>query len=271
MLFRASVLFLDKEIPSTLSPFRPYCRATVSEKLLRNHSSVFAKLSRAYRPCRIGVLAMNSEKNGGKVCVLLGFLALILGGCSNVPLETISISASLDANSSYATMIDVVVIYDQDLAAKISALPSSQYFSMVEQLQHDNSTLMSRWRWEIVPGQVITQYPIVFDDHGALAAFVFARYYTPGDHRYKLTPVKDIAILLDQGDFRVCELVEEGKDHGSTDTKTLLPLPQVSTTNFYNNARRIPATSPVSVVRFPSYKKILQRRLHAQKEERFND
>ncbi|MDR2417356.1 MAG: hypothetical protein LBD15_04320 [Holosporales bacterium] len=168
--------------------------------------------------------------------LLCGLLAVLEGCSSDVPLETVSLSASSEANSSYATIVDLVVLFDKDLAAKISSMPASQYFTASDQLEHDNEELMLRWRWEVVPGQVISRCPIAFEKYRPLAAFVFARYYTPGDHRKKLTPVENIAILLEQEDFRVCELIQ-GKTGGESVKSSTQPLPRVSESVFYQNAR----------------------------------
>ncbi|MDR1267615.1 MAG: hypothetical protein LBJ70_04585 [Holosporales bacterium] len=197
----------------------------------------------------------------GQAPLYLGFLLIALGGCSQVPLETVSISASPEANSSYATMVDLVVLYDKDLAAKISAMPSSQYFQVTDQLLHDNGTTMSRWRWEIVPGQVITQCPITVESYGALAGFVFAGYYTAGDHRCKLTPVQDIAVLLDPEDFRVCALAEN-KGGGQDSSGKALPLPKISKRTLYDNAKQSgKGTPPAGASRKISYREIIRRRL----------
>ncbi|MDR0406747.1 MAG: hypothetical protein LBH38_01515 [Holosporales bacterium] len=167
-------------------------------------------------------------------------LAAVLSGCStDVPLETVSLSASMEANSSYATVVDLIIVFDKDIAAKVSSMPASQYFPVSDQLQHDNAELMSRWRWEIIPGQIISKCPIIFSKCSTpLAAFIFARYYTPGDHRKKLTPVEDIAVLLEQEDFKVCELVE-GKETHDAVKHAAAPLPKVSEEAFRRNAQTV--------------------------------
>ncbi|MDR1910321.1 MAG: hypothetical protein LBQ26_00560 [Holosporales bacterium] len=194
---------------------------------------------------------------------LWGMLMALNGCASNVPVRTISLSASAGANASYATIIDLVVLFDKDLAAKVSSLSASQYFPAADQLEHDNQGLMLRWRWEVVPGQVIARCPIVFEKYNPLAAFVFARYYSPGDHRLQLTPTENVAILLEQEDFKVYTLVS-GKPSNSGPVKgSVGPMPEISEDVFLQNAQE-PDGDPLAK-RLARRERIRQR-LKAQQE-----
>jgi len=133
-------------------------------------------------------------------------LALSLAGCTNQPLpeltiNSVSIYTDQDANQNSATAVDLVIIYDPNLVNSIGKMSASQYFSNAQQLILDNPTLLDIWHWELVPGQIVQAFTPAAGDTEAYAAYVFANYLTPGDHRLKVAPSGIINILLQKNDL----------------------------------------------------------------------
>ncbi|MBY0272261.1 MAG: hypothetical protein K2X02_02430 [Alphaproteobacteria bacterium] len=133
-------------------------------------------------------------------------LTLSLAGCTNQSLPELTInSASIytaqDANQNSATAIDLVIIYDQNLANSIGKMSASQYFSNARQLLLDNPTLLDVWHWELVPGQIVQAFTPEPGQTEAYAAYVFANYLTPGDHRLKVAPNGIVSVLLQKNDL----------------------------------------------------------------------
>lgn len=157
-----------------------------------------------------------------KIIARLAFvLALSLAGCANQPLPELTInSASIytaqDANQNSATAVDLVIIYDPNLANSIGKMSASQYFSTARQLLLDNPTLLDVWHWELVPGQIVQAFPPEPGDTEAYAAYVFANYLTPGDHRLKVAPNGIVNILLQKNDL--LDLSTESLVAGSPET-----------------------------------------------------
>lgn len=129
--------------------------------------------------------------------------ASILAACSSssevtpeLSVSAVTIYAEPDANQNSATSIDVVLVYDNELLGSISKLTASKYFEASNQLRLDNPSLLDVWRWELVPGQVVSNFPIDSDKGSAFGGVVFANYLTPGDHRVKIPPSGEVKILL---------------------------------------------------------------------------
>ena len=148
-------------------------------------------------------------------------LALGLAGCANqqlpeLTISSVSIYTAQDANQNSATAVDLVIIYDPNLANSIGKMSASQYFSTTRQLLLDNPTLLDVWHWELVPGQIVQAFPPEPGETEAYAAYVFANYLTPGDHRLKVAPNGIVNILLQKNDL--LDLSTESLVAGSPET-----------------------------------------------------
>lgn len=135
------------------------------------------------------------------VKISLVFMAVELSSCSNdsfpdLEIETVSIYADPDANQNSAIAVDLVLVYNQELAKTIGKLTAAKYFAMSKQLLLDNPTLLDIWHWELVPGQIVEDFEPPQDNGEAFAGYVFANYLSPGEHRIKIGADGVVKVLL---------------------------------------------------------------------------
>jgi type VI secretion system protein len=144
------------------------------------------------------------------VMVMLTLTACGLVGGSGAPvfqLETVQVRASADANTSSATAVDMVFVYDPAVIDVLQAVPASDWFNRKRQFLLDYPKGISVMSWEIVPSSVLPPWTVPDDmlsnDAGddATAAFVFADYLSPGAHRARLESGVGIRIDLARDDF----------------------------------------------------------------------
>ncbi len=83
----------------------------------------------------------------------------------------------------------------------LASLSAAKYFAMSQQLLLDNPTLLDIWHWELVPGQIVQNFEPPQEQGDAFAAYVYANYLTPGDHRLKVAPTGVIKILLQKNEL----------------------------------------------------------------------
>ncbi|MBY0501313.1 MAG: hypothetical protein K2P93_04860 [Alphaproteobacteria bacterium] len=117
-------------------------------------------------------------------------------------MQSVSIYTDPDANQNSATAVDLVLVYDQNLTGTLGKMSASKYFDGLNQLLLDNPTLLDVWHWELVPGQIVEDFQPQQEKGYAWAAFVFANYLTPGDHRVKVAPNGFVKILLLKDDLK---------------------------------------------------------------------
>lgn len=138
---------------------------------------------------------------------LYALIALGLVACSSKPkpelyVDTVSIYTEADTNQNSAIAVDLVFVYDQELAKQLGKMSASKYFSSSKQLLLDNPSLLDIWHWELVPGQIVQNFSPPQEKGDAFAAYVFANYLTPGDHRIKVSPEGVVKILLMKNDLK---------------------------------------------------------------------
>lgn len=143
-----------------------------------------------------------------KICALLG-LPIIFGlaACTiedlpELEVQSVSIYAEPDANQNSALAVDMVLVYDQELLKIIGQMSATKYFASVRQLLLDNPSLLDIWHWELVPGQIVSDFTPNQDKGDAYGGYIFANYYTAGDHRVKIAPSGIVKILLLRDDLR---------------------------------------------------------------------
>ncbi len=134
-------------------------------------------------------------------------IGLALAACTNevlpeLSIDSVSIYTDLDANQNSATAVDLVIIYDQELVKLLGQMSAAKYFSSSKQMLLDNPTLLDVWHWELVPGQIVQDFSPPQEKGNAYAAYVFANYLTPGDHRIKVAPTGIVKILLLRNDLK---------------------------------------------------------------------
>lgn len=96
----------------------------------------------------------------------------------------------------------VVLLHDKELFNNLSTLSAQDYFAQYEQIKKDSGGQAEFLVYEITPGQIIEakEVPSTTSGEGVL---IFARYRSPGDHRYSVGEEKEVLIHLDKTDFTV--------------------------------------------------------------------
>ncbi|HYW09815.1 MAG TPA: hypothetical protein VE913_22820 [Longimicrobium sp.] len=132
--------------------------------------------------------------------LFLALLTVVLAGCipfrgSPVKLRGYSLAATPTANDRSPVAVDVVVVTEHDLVATVAKLPAAEWFAKRAQIQLDNPRGVEITSLEPVPGQHFA-WRRVKPKRKAAAAFVFAGYPSPGDHRVRVDPFRWISIQL---------------------------------------------------------------------------
>jgi type VI secretion system protein len=169
-----------------------------------------------------------------KITFLFCIAALGLAACSseNMPelhIESVTIYTAPDANQNSATAVDLVIIYDEELVKMLGQMTAAKYFSSSRQLLLDNPSLLDIWHWELVPGQVVQDFAPPQERGDSYAAFVFANYITPGNHRIRVSPKGIVKILLAKNDLQnlaVYDLHEARTGTTVSDVPNYVPQPE---------------------------------------------
>ncbi len=141
-----------------------------------------------------------------------GLLALVIVSCggngggafgppSSIWIDSISITASPDANDFSAIPVDIVVIYQKELLEKLSKTPAKDYFKMSKQLLKDYPGMIEIFSWEVVPGQSLFDQPVPMKGAAPEGGFVFVNYIPPGEHRVRLGRTRNIHVQLKNTEF----------------------------------------------------------------------
>lgn len=136
------------------------------------------------------------------ICTAIGLVSCSNGTLPELDIQSVSIYTEPDANQNSATAVDLVIIYDEELVKIIAQMSAAKYFGSSRQLLMDNPTLLEIWRWELVPGQVVQGFQPPQEEGPAFAAFVFANYLSPGDHRIKVPPSGIVKVVLMRNDLK---------------------------------------------------------------------
>lgn len=189
-------------------------------------------------------------------------LTLSLWACTNdtlpeLSLDTVSIYTDIDANQNSAIAVDLVIVYDEEVEKTLGKLSAAKYFASSKQLLLDNPTLLDIWHWELVPGQIVQNFEPPQEQGDAYAAYVFANYLTPGDHRLKVAPSGVVKILLQKNDlvnlakydvheFRSgttmsSETAQRGEDDEEDDEEDTIPQMKLGPTKEVAPPQQIPS------------------------------
>ena len=135
----------------------------------------------------------------GKVKALTVYTKSVFGAKLNV-----KVTISENANQNNPIALDLVIVYDERLLDQLIGMSSKDWFVKREQIKRDylDGTGLEYWSWEWVPGQgvPIQELPLKSMAKGGL---VFADYYSPGTHRFRIDQFKDIKIQLEENHFSV--------------------------------------------------------------------
>jgi type VI secretion system protein len=108
-----------------------------------------------------------------------------------------------DANDDRPVPVDVVFVWDKQMAGKLADLTAKDWFNKKTALRHDDPSerAFTVRDWEWVPGQVVADIDLAVRPAARQwlrAIFVFANYRTEGPHRIRLTPgAATLALLKD--------------------------------------------------------------------------
>lgn len=148
-------------------------------------------------------------------CLLLTVcIAGLVAGCSTpsflsfkgdkVKWDQLTLAASDDVNNNSPVAIDVVLVTDDTMLARLAELPASKWFSARADLASTFPKALRYWSWEVVPGQRVDVPGDTFDRPRVAAALVFANYANPGAHRVRIEQFSGhLAVLLDNNTFSV--------------------------------------------------------------------
>ncbi|HEV2145808.1 MAG TPA: hypothetical protein VGR37_00170 [Longimicrobiaceae bacterium] len=130
--------------------------------------------------------------------------ALAAGGCrSAVKTSGYAVYADPRANDASPVPVELVVAYDEELVKVLAGLTARDWYRQRAQLRQDNPRGLQTVAWEFVPGQSVPLQPLRYPRKRAKGAFLFADYYTPGDHRVRVDPFRRILLRLGEQGFTV--------------------------------------------------------------------
>ncbi|HEY1608068.1 MAG TPA: hypothetical protein VGG24_02270 [Paraburkholderia sp.] len=132
-----------------------------------------------------------------RVFVLGLFVAQTLTGCAMLGLSgdkvswsQMRITASDDMNDNSPISVDVVLVSDKTLLARLAEMPASKWFASRQDLVNAYPKGIRYLSWEVVPGQRLVVPGDVFSGPRVAGAFVFADYPGPGAHSVRLDNFK---------------------------------------------------------------------------------
>ncbi len=117
--------------------------------------------------------------------------------------KEIQIQVSPWANEDNPVAVDVLIIYDEDMMDRLGELPARQWFRQRDQFRRDFPSGYEALEWELVPGQRVDPTPMPHNAATAVGSFVFANYYTDGDHRARLDQIDNVLIRLGEKGFTI--------------------------------------------------------------------
>ena len=142
---------------------------------------------------------------------LLVATALAAAGCSGLTDKVrlrfggkvrVEVVTTPDLNRDFPLAVDFVVAYDKDLFKELKKLDAQTWFASREQYLKDFEKEMDSHYWEWVPGRRVEPQKLRYQ-LGARGGVVFAHYFTPGDHRVAIEPLKGFILRLGESDFTV--------------------------------------------------------------------
>jgi type VI secretion system protein len=146
-----------------------------------------------------------------RACVAGICLGAALPGCSTLGLSgekaswsTLTLSASDDANNNSPVAVDVVLVADEAMLARVAELPGSKWFASRAGLAAAFPKSIRYRSWEVVPGQRLEVSGETFAGPRVKAAFVFADYPDSGAHCVRIETFSGrLVVRLDDHAFTV--------------------------------------------------------------------
>ncbi|NEX64808.1 hypothetical protein G3574_27320 [Noviherbaspirillum sp. 17J57-3] len=140
------------------------------------------------RPLLAACLIVALSGCGALNSVVAGTRSLI--GLDPKPVEpdwkSVAIAAADDANANSAVAVDLVLIKDKAVLDSLVTMPAAKWFSSRNELQRTFPEAFTVYQYELVPTQAVQLDAKSYGKERAWAAFVFANYASPGEHRARL-------------------------------------------------------------------------------------
>lgn len=138
--------------------------------------------------------------------ILWILVVLFLSACASTPVQTrrmqFKIAPALNSNTPLA--LDVVVIYDKQVAKAVEKLSARQWMERKPQFKRDYPLQLRLWEWELVPGEVLPEFDLTAKAlDRAEGILLFADYATPGLHRARLDPFEYVLVHLGENDMQL--------------------------------------------------------------------
>ena len=116
----------------------------------------------------------------------------------------VNIIIAKNANRDNPVAVDLILIYNQELAKQLLTIPAQEWFKKRDQFKQDfpRDTGFDSWEWEWVPNQYVSPLSIPMKTK-VKAVIIFANYITEGDHRARVIPNTNIQLELLEEGFRV--------------------------------------------------------------------
>lgn len=147
--------------------------------------------------------------------VVLAAAALLLSGCSTVngllfppgvklDWEALSLYVDPVANRDFPLAVDLVLVSDETLAKRVSAMKASDWFAARDGLRKTHRDDLAIVSMELAPGDTREQPVRQLSGRRVFAAMVFADYFASGEHSARLESLTGkIAIEFGATDFMV--------------------------------------------------------------------
>jgi type VI secretion system protein len=128
-------------------------------------------------------------------------LALGASACSTIKdainppgikLDWDSVSLYIDpaANRNFPVAVDVVLVFEEDLAKKIATLKAGEWFAARSNLQKANPGEIEFVSVELAPGETLSLPGKRFSGKRVFVALAFADYFSAGEHKVRLDSLK---------------------------------------------------------------------------------
>ena len=123
----------------------------------------------------------------------------LFGGKFNV-----SFLVADNANRNNPIAVDLLLVYDDALSKELMKLSAEEWIQKRDQyhLDYQAQNGFARWGWEWVPGQTVPVQRLPLET-SAVSAIVYADYLSPGAHRARVDPHKNILIELGETEFTI--------------------------------------------------------------------
>ncbi|SOE91659.1 type VI secretion system protein [Burkholderia sp. D7] len=152
------------------------------------------------------------SRRGARLLMAIG-CACVLASCGMLGLSgekaswsQVTFVASDDMNNNSPLAVDVVLVSDDAMLARLAELPASKWFAGRADLLSTFPKSLRYRGWELVPGQRVDLPDDAFTGPRVVAAFVFANYPDPGAHRVRIQKFSGhLVVQLDSNNFSVAD------------------------------------------------------------------